>query len=252
MLLLAALGSGTLGFRPWPRLDARWQQRRRLLLLLAENRPAAAREWSRSSGASWRSPRAAALGRGSSGFFPWMAENKQIPFGSVELLCCFSTSSTQEYSEYGRLIYSGPLAKVVAGVKFFSYSTSMFNIAVMTSVFSKTGVGIDSLALQIAFYSFLGFFTFVSPVALHLLSKGYVIRLYHKAETDTYTAFTYNVILAEKKTVFHQKEVTIPSVSKMFTTFYANSKSMLVHPQRFEYAQDFNHLMGYDKPFTFD
>ncbi|KAH0617636.1 hypothetical protein JD844_016081 [Phrynosoma platyrhinos] len=170
----------------------------------------------------------------------------------TKALCCFSTSSHHENSEYGRLIYCGNLAKAVLGVKFFSYSTSMFSMCMMPIIIFKTGVGVDSLPLQIAFYSIVGFFTFITPVTLHLITKGYVIRLYHKAETDTYTAITYNAILAEKKTVFHQKDVKIPDINKMFTTFYAKTKSMLVNPLLFHYPQDYSHLMGYDKPFTFD
>ncbi|XP_048364303.1 transmembrane protein 70, mitochondrial isoform X2 [Sphaerodactylus townsendi] len=138
------------------------------------------------------------------------------------------------------------------GVKFFSYSTSMFSLCMMPFIISTTGISSDSLPLQIAFYSIIGFFTFVTPITLHFITKGYVIRLYHKAKTDTYTAITYSAILAEKKTVFHQKDVKIPDISKMFTTFYARTKSMLVNPGLFHYAEDYNHLMGYDKPFTFD
>ncbi|XP_042300484.1 transmembrane protein 70, mitochondrial [Sceloporus undulatus] len=128
----------------------------------------------------------------------------------------------------------------------------MFSMCLVPIIIFKTGVGVDSLPLQIAFYSIVGFFTFITPVTLHLITKGYIIRLYHKAETDTYTAITYNAILAEKKTVFHQKDVKIPDINKMFTTFYAKTKSMLVNPLLFQYPQDYSHLMGYDKPFTFD
>nr|XP_020668591.1 transmembrane protein 70, mitochondrial [Pogona vitticeps] len=241
MLQLAGLGSRALGLRPWRWVSGRWQRL-----------SAAPPESSQPSAASRRRPRPAVAWRGSVGSLPWMVENKQMPFGHVESLCCFSTSSSHKDSEYGRLIYRGNLAKAVAGVKFFSYSTSMLNIAIMTYISLGTGFDIDSLPLKIALYSGIGFFTFVTPVMLHFFTKGYVIRLYHKAETDTYTAFTYNIILAEKKTVFHQKEVKVPDLSKMFTSFYANTKSMLVNPMVFEYPQDYNHLMGYDRPFTFD
>ena len=116
----------------------------------------------------------------------------------------------------------------------------------------KTGIGFDSLFLQAAFYGLIVFFTFVTPVTLHILTKGYVIRLYYKEEMDTYTAITYNAILAEKATVFHQKDVKIPDITKMFTTFYAKTKSMLVNPTLFPDPQDYNRLMGYDKAFCFD
>lgn len=138
------------------------------------------------------------------------------------------------------------------GVKFFSYSTSIFSICVMPKILLQTGIGVQNLALQVAFCSFVGLFTFMTPLLLHLLTKGYIVRLYHNHETDTYTAVTYSALLAEKKTVFHQSEISVPDVSRMFTSFYANRRSMLVNPMLFDLPHDYNHLMGYDKPFSFD
>ncbi|KAM7123009.1 transmembrane protein 70, mitochondrial isoform 2-T2 [Ciconia maguari] len=168
---------------------------------------------------------------------------------AVRSLC---TSSPHEHPEHGRLVYKGNLAKAVLGVKFFSYSTSIFNLFMMPYIILKTGIGFESLFVQAAFYGLIGFFTFVTPVTLHVLTKGYVIRLYYKDEMDMYTAITYNAILAEKATVFHQKDVKIPDITKMFTTFYAKTKSMLVNPTLFPNPQDYNHLMGYDKSFYFN
>uniref|UniRef100_A0A8C3M035 Transmembrane protein 70 n=1 Tax=Chrysolophus pictus TaxID=9089 RepID=A0A8C3M035_CHRPC len=163
-----------------------------------------------------------------------------------------STSAPSDHPEHGRLVYKGNLAKAVLGVRFFSYSTSIFNLFMVPYLMLKTGIGFDSLLLQAAFYGLIGFFTFVTPVTLHILTKGYVIRLYYKEEMDTYTAITYNAILAEKATVFHQKDVKIPDITKMFTTFYAKTKSMLVNPTLFPDPQDYNRLMGYDKAFCFN
>ncbi|KFP25195.1 hypothetical protein N325_05455, partial [Colius striatus] len=168
---------------------------------------------------------------------------------AVRSLC---TSAPHEHPEHGRLVYKGNLAKAVLGVKFFSYSTSIFNLFTMPYIMLKTGVGFDSLLGQAAFYGVVAFFTFVTPVTLHVLTKGYVVRLYYKDEVDTYTAITYNAILAEKATVFHRKDVKIPDISKMFTTFYAKTKSMLVNPSLFPNPQDFNHLMGHDMSLYFD
>uniref|UniRef100_A0A8C3KL34 Transmembrane protein 70 n=1 Tax=Calidris pygmaea TaxID=425635 RepID=A0A8C3KL34_9CHAR len=168
---------------------------------------------------------------------------------AVRSLC---TSSPHDHPEHGRLVYKGNLAKAVLGVRFFSYSTSIFNLFMMPYIMLKTGIGFESLFIQAAFYGLIGFFTFVTPVTLHVLTKGYVIRLYYKEDMDTYTAITYNAILAEKATVFHQKDVKIPDITKMFTTFYAKTKSMLVNPTLFPNPQDYNHLMGYDKSLYFN
>ncbi|KAF7643336.1 hypothetical protein LDENG_00241540 [Lucifuga dentata] len=133
----------------------------------------------------------------------------------------------------------------------FSYSTSGASLFLMPHILLKTGIGVQSLALQAAFCGVIGFFTFLTPVLLHLITKGYVVRLYHNADRDTYTAITYSVLLMEKRTIFHQKQVRIPAVSKMFTTFYADKTGLLVNPDMFPIPHDYNHLMGYDKPFTF-
>ncbi|XP_019404889.1 PREDICTED: transmembrane protein 70, mitochondrial [Crocodylus porosus] len=177
-------------------------------------------------------------------------EQEQVTLSPAVVVRGHSTLPHKESGD-GRLVYTGNMTKAVLGVKFFSYTTSMLNICMMPYIF-RNGIGVESLSLQIAFYGLIGFFTFIVPVSLHLLTKGYVARLYYKAETDTYTAITYNFILAEKKTVFHQKDVKIPDISKMFTTFYAKTKSMLVNPMLFPHSQDYIHLMGYDKPFHFD
>ncbi|XP_061111658.1 transmembrane protein 70, mitochondrial isoform X2 [Conger conger] len=184
-------------------------------------------------------------------FFNNVSINKVQSSPVHKALRCFCSSSSSN-SEEGTLIYSGSLAKAVLGVKLFSYSTSIFSMCVMPQVLLKTGFGVQSLALQVAVCGTIGLFTFITPVLLHLLSKGYVVRLYHNHEMDTYTAVTYNALLAEKKTVFHQSQVSVPGVSKMFTTFYANRRSMLVNPELFALPHDYNHLMGYDKPFSFD
>ncbi|CAH2285423.1 transmembrane 70, mitochondrial [Pelobates cultripes] len=164
----------------------------------------------------------------------------------------FNTSFIPENTDLGRMVYAGNLAKSVLGVKFFSYSTSVFTVCIMPYIMLQSGIAVDNLALKIAFCSIVGFFTFVTPVTLHIITKGYVVRLYHNRDKDTYTAVTYNALLREKRTIFSQKDVEIPGVSKMFTTFYAGKKSMLVNPDLFPNPQDYSHLMGYDKPFTFN
>ncbi|KAM5157910.1 transmembrane protein 70, mitochondrial isoform 2-T2 [Mantella aurantiaca] len=164
----------------------------------------------------------------------------------------FSTSSSPVPVEEGRLVYTGNMTRAVLGVKFFSYSTSMLSLFVLPYILLKTGVGVDSLVLKVAFYGVVGFFTFATPVTLHFITKGYVARLYHNSDRDLYTAVTYNAIFAEKRTVFSPEDVEVPGVSRMFTTFFAKKKSMLVNPDLFPNPWDYHHLMGYDKPFTFN
>ncbi|CAL1580697.1 unnamed protein product [Knipowitschia caucasica] len=162
-----------------------------------------------------------------------------------------SGGSSGGQSPEGQLIYTGSLATAVRGVKAFSYSTSGAALLLMPQVLLTTGLEAHSWVFQVFFCSVIGAFTLVTPVLLHLLTRGYVVRLYHEAEGDTYTAVTYSVLLQEKRTVFGQQEVQIPAVSRMFTSFYAGRMGLLVNPELFRLPQDYNHLMGYDKPFNF-
>lgn len=166
---------------------------------------------------------------------------------------CVQGLRTQvEKSDDGRLIYTGNLARTVFGVKCFSYSTSVISLAFLPYIFAQNNIVFGSLPLQILFYGIIGSFTVITPVLLHFVTKGYVIRLYHEATTDTYKAITYNVVLSETSTVFHQSDVKIPNSAHVFTTFYAKTKSLLVNPSLFSNPKDYDHLMGYDKPFTFN
>nr|XP_008539474.1 PREDICTED: transmembrane protein 70, mitochondrial [Equus przewalskii] len=175
---------------------------------------------------------------------------RRIPVCWERCVRCLHTQL--EKSEDGRLIYTGNLARTVFGVKCFSYSTSLISLAFLPYIFAQNNIIFGSLPLQIIFYGIIGSFTVITPVLLHFITKGYVVRLYHEATTDTYKAITYNVVLSETSTVFHQNDVKIPDSTHVFTTFYAKTKSLLVNPVLFANPEDYNHLMGYDKPFTFD
>uniref|UniRef100_A0ABI7W8L6 Transmembrane protein 70 n=1 Tax=Felis catus TaxID=9685 RepID=A0ABI7W8L6_FELCA len=149
----------------------------------------------------------------------------QIPLCWERCVQCLHTQL--EKSEDGRLIYTGNLARTVFGVKCFSYSTSVISLAFLPYIFAQNNIIFGSLPLQILFYGIIGSFTVITPALLHFVTKGYVIRLYHEATTDTYKAITYNVVLSETSTVFHQNDVKIPDSTHVFTTFYAKTKSLL-------------------------
>ncbi|XP_011837376.1 PREDICTED: transmembrane protein 70, mitochondrial [Mandrillus leucophaeus] len=141
------------------------------------------------------------------------------------------------------------MARAVFGVKCFSYSTSLIGLTFLPYFLTQNNAFFESVSVpvQIVFYGIIGSFTLITPVLLHFITKGYVIRLYHEATTDTYKAITYNALLAETSTLFHQDDVKIPDATHVFTTFYAKTKSLLVNPVLFPNREDFVHLMGYDK-----
>ncbi|XP_064123922.1 transmembrane protein 70, mitochondrial isoform X1 [Loxodonta africana] len=207
--------------------------------------------------AAFRDPKAAALWVAScSGpLAPVRCGRAGLPAPAQKPVCwegCVRCLHAQlEKSEDGRLIYTGHLARAVFGVKCFSYSTSVISLASLSYIFAQSNTVFGSLPLQILFYGIIGGFTVITPVLFHFATKGYVIRLYHEATADTYKAITYNFVLSETSTEFHQNDVKIPDSTHLFTTFYAKTKSLFVNPALFPNPEDYNHLMGYDKPFTF-
>ncbi|XP_035680161.1 transmembrane protein 70, mitochondrial-like [Branchiostoma floridae] len=152
----------------------------------------------------------------------------------------------------GRLLYKGALANIVVKVKFFSYSTSLLGISLMTPIFWHGGISHYNVFAQVFIYLMSVGFILVSPAVLHFLSRGYVVRMYHDAAKDQYTVVTKNIILMEKKTRFTQEDVKVPELRRMFTTFMAGGKGYLVNEASFYHARDYDHLMGYDKPLDFD
>ncbi|CAJ0925152.1 unnamed protein product [Ranitomeya imitator] len=199
--------------------------------------------------------RTVCLGSGSARtFLPVLCSGagRQVYVPDVKIIRFVNTSSAPVNHEQDRLVYVGSLGKAVLGVKFFSYSTSLISLVILPVIFAKSGIGFDSIPIKMAFFSMIGFFTFATPVTLHLVTKGYVVRLYYNKERDLYTAITYNALMVEKKTEFSPEDVEVPGMSKMFTTFYAKKKSMLINPMLFSNSSDYQHLMGYDKPFTFN
>lgn len=152
--------------------------------------------------------------------------------------------SGSTHSEDGTLVYTGNLASAVRGLKMCSCSSSVVSLVLVPHI-------LQGFTLLAAFYGFICFSTFFSPVLVHLITRGYVVRMYHRPDKDTYTAVTYRVFPFERRTTFHQSQVSIPAVS-LFSTFCVNNTGMLVNPSLFATSHDYNHLMGYDKPFSFD
>lgn len=126
------------------------------------------------------------------------------------------------------LIYEGPLVSKIRLAKLFSLSSSMIGLALQPMLYQKTVEAGTGLAVTIGGAVFLGFFTFVTPVLLHLISRKYVTHLLYNSYTEEFTAFTYNIFLfpVEVSYVMNLKLVVHELQTSM--SFYANSKFCLI------------------------
>ncbi|XP_008199506.2 transmembrane protein 70 homolog, mitochondrial [Tribolium castaneum] len=147
-------------------------------------------------------------------------------------------------------VYYGILTPQIKAVKVFSLSSSIVGIVGQPFLY-KAIISTGNVPIIVAAYSFLGFFTFVTPLLLHLITKKYVTHLFYKPENDSYVAKTVNFFCITKETEFKIDDVKVPDVPGMFTTLLANGKPLFFDPRLFENPEHYARIMGYDKPIDF-
>ena len=102
-------------------------------------------------------------------------------------------------------IYYGPLTPQIKSVKVFSLSSSAAGLLAQPIIIREAAT-IGSTSLIVALCSVVGFFTFVTPVLLHIISKKYVTEIHYDPASSTYTATTINFFLAKKKVFIYCPE----------------------------------------------
>lgn len=95
-------------------------------------------------------------------------------------------------------IYYGPLTPQIKAVKVFSLSSSVAGLLAQPIIIREAAT-IGSTSLIIALCSVVGFFTFVTPLLLHLITKKYVTEISYDSSTSMYKATTINFFLVPKQ-----------------------------------------------------
>jgi len=95
-------------------------------------------------------------------------------------------------------IYYGSLAPRMKLVKLFSLTTSLAGIAAQP-ILMEQGMKIGGTGMAVLLCTVGGFFTFVTPLLLHFVTKKYVTELHYNSVTDEYTATTISLILMKIK-----------------------------------------------------
>lgn len=95
-------------------------------------------------------------------------------------------------------VYSGPLSVQIRAVKLFSLLTSTGGFVAQPVVLQKASELGTHMAIVVAVSSFIGFFTIVTPVLLHLITKKYVRKIHFDPKTELYEAMTYTFFLRDK------------------------------------------------------
>ncbi|KAF7278023.1 hypothetical protein GWI33_008943 [Rhynchophorus ferrugineus] len=157
--------------------------------------------------------------------------DESLIFGDLQQKYASHEANAKKQTQGPIEIYNGPLTPHIKAVKLFSLSRS--------------------LPIIIAGYTFIGFFTFVTPILLHFITKKYVTQLNYDEVKDTYIAKTVNFFCITEKTEFKVDDVKVPDVPGMFTSMHIKGKPLFMDPRTFEEPEHYRRIMGYDKPIDF-
>ncbi|XP_059478286.1 transmembrane protein 70 homolog, mitochondrial [Neocloeon triangulifer] len=172
---------------------------------------------------------------------------------SLNNLCRFSSTSSPPNSSdenVDKKIYQGSLVSQVKSIKYFTIGTSIMGCIIQPVIWTRF-IEMYGAGTTYTMASFIGFFTIVTPLLIHYITKKYVTDMYYNSETETYTAVTLSFLNGRVETKFKQEDVFRPDMLGMFESFRVNGKPLLVDSSLFFNPEDYGKLMGYDKPIDF-
>ncbi|KAJ8897879.1 hypothetical protein PR048_003236 [Dryococelus australis] len=163
---------------------------------------------------------------------------------------CRLASSTRDGPSDSIVVYEGPLTRQIKAVRLFSLITSVSGIAAQPFLIKEVAA-LNSMPAAVALLGTIGFFTLVTPVLLHLVTKKYVTELCYDANSSKYTATVLSFFVRKKPVTFTPEDVIVPDVPGMFTSFKASGVPLFVDPKLFDDPEHYVKIMGYDKPIDF-
>jgi hypothetical protein len=125
---------------------------------------------------------------------------------------CHYGSSVTDTSKGSIQVYYGNLTPQIRAVKIFSLLSSVTGLASQPILIQQ--VPNLGTPVVVALFGFVGFFTFVTPILLHMITKKYVTYIYFDSSTGNYSAICLTFFLRKKK-VIGQANITYSCVAKL-------------------------------------
>lgn len=91
------------------------------------------------------------------------------------------------------------LAPRIRNLKIVSFMTSGVGLCIQPLLLQKASEVGSSLAATIGVCTIAGFFTFITPVLIHLVTRKYVTSLEYNEKNDEYIATVLSFFLQPKK-----------------------------------------------------
>lgn len=126
-------------------------------------------------------------------------ENNYCILCVLQPLCSKTKPDVQNNDSEWQNIYKGMLAPRIRNLKIVSFVTSSVGLLVQPMVIQKAAEVGSSLAATIGVCTIAGFFTFITPVLIHLVSRKYVTSLEYSKRNDEYCATVFSFFIRPKK-----------------------------------------------------
>lgn len=112
---------------------------------------------------------------------------------------CHYVSNTTDTSRGNIQVYYGSLTPQIRAVKVFSLLSSVAGLAAQpVLIHEMPNLGTP---IVVCLFGFVGFFTFVTPFLLHMITKKYVTHIYLNSGTGNYSAVCLDFFLREKTVI---------------------------------------------------
>lgn len=124
----------------------------------------------------------------------------------------YSSETENQHSDTAERIYEGVLHNKIRLVKMFSLVTSAGSIMCQPYLISKAAeMDTSSTAIGGIMFTF-GFFAFVTPIMLHIITRRYVVSVDYNHDKDTYVATTYSLFATKKQVSFQDLRTRLLSL----------------------------------------
>lgn len=146
---------------------------------------------------------------------------KRRAISTTNSLC----DSTHE-PKTGKLIYEGKLTKRILYLKSVSVISSLGLAGSYGYVISQKGFSVALAGVGFAFTPFL-----LSPIVIAWFFKRYITQLYYDADTQSFTAHHYGLLLNKKKFTFTSDQVVRSDFTSMLNSFTVANKPFFIHDE---------------------
>ncbi|XP_043583992.1 transmembrane protein 70 homolog, mitochondrial [Bombus pyrosoma] len=151
------------------------------------------------------------------------------------------------------MIYNGTLTNKVRNIKMISLLSSAVSLISQPIIYMKI-LEEDNLVGVGTLFALLNVITISSPLLIHLLTRRYVIEMYHYPNEEKYTAKLYSFFCKEREITFSPNDVIEPKtqITGAFTTCVVGGKPLLLDENNFIDPKHYKIIMNYNKPIDFE